>query len=61
LRFACAFFCAAAAAFFDLAEGDFFPAAWKEKHAWTDTSTIRKASKKRLTCTDFNFAENRRP
>ena len=66
LRFANAFFCASAAAFFDFADDDFadegfFLGACSEKPAGTDTSSMRRADKRRLTCTDFNFLENRRP
>ena len=71
LRFASAFFCASAAVFFDFADDDlsdedfvdedFFLGACSEKPAGTETSSMRRADKRRLTCTDFNFAENWRP
>ena len=66
LRFASAFFWASAAAFFDfadddLADEDFFLDVWREKPAGTDTSSMRRADKRRLTCTDFNFVKNWRP
>ena len=56
LREACAFFCADEAAdFFVFVEGDFFLDAWREKPACNDTRAIQQESKKRLTCTDFNY------
>src|SRR5689334_12704216 len=61
LREASAFFCAdEAAAFFDFAagdfvEGDFLLDVWREKPACNDTRAIQQESKKRLTCTDFNY------
>jgi hypothetical protein len=66
LRFARAFFRAASAAFFDLADDfladeDFLLDAWREKPAGTDTRSMRKRDRRRLTCTDFNFVENWRP
>jgi hypothetical protein len=47
-------------AFFDFAEedfveGDFFLDVWREKPACNDTRAIQQESKKRLTCTDFNY------
>ena len=66
LREACAFFCAdEAAACFDFVEGDFVEADFvegdflldvcSEKPACNDTRAIQQESKKRLTCTDFNY------
>ena len=45
----------------DLADEDFFLDACNEKPAGTDTSSMRRADRRRLTCTDFNFVENWRP
>src|SRR6476661_5862536 len=61
LREACVFFCAAeAAALFDFVEGDFVEGDFlldvcSEKPACNDTRAIQQKSKKRLTCTDFNY------
>jgi|SRR4249919_4332826 len=61
LREAGVFFCAdEAAAFFDFVatdfvEGDFLLDVCSEKPACNDTRAIQQESKKRLTCTDFNY------
>jgi hypothetical protein len=43
------------AAFFDFVEGDFLLDVWSAKPACNDTRAIQQESKKRLTCTDFNY------
>jgi hypothetical protein len=39
----------------DFVEGDFLLDVWREKPACNDTRAIQQESKKRLTCTDFNY------
>jgi hypothetical protein len=41
--------------FFDFVEGDFLLDVWREEPACNDTRAIQQKSKKRLTCTDFNY------
>ena len=62
LRAAAVFFVAGeVAAFFALGEETFLLDVWPEKPACNDTRSTHKENKKRLTSTDFNFAESRRP